>query len=136
MKDFHKVFEERDTYAKYLGIEVVSAEDGTAETRLKLGPEHMNGASTAHGGAVFSLADVALGAAACSRGRVALVTNVSVNFLRAGRSGELRAEAQEISLGKTLGTYEVRVVDDKGEPVAHMVGTVFRLDAPYPPESA
>jgi acyl-CoA thioesterase len=134
MKDFHKIFAERDSYAGLLGIEVLSAENGTAVTRLVLNAEHMNGAHTAHGGAVFSLADVAIGAAACSRGRAALVTNATISFMRPGVSGELRATARELSLGKTLGTYEATVTGEQGEAIAQVLGTVYRLDMPYPPE--
>ena len=51
-----------------------------------------------HGGVVFSLGDMAFGAASNSHGQTAVALNVGINFLKASKSGDrLIAEATEQS---------------------------------------
>jgi acyl-CoA thioesterase len=80
-----------------------------------------------HGGVVFSLADVALGAASNSRGTVAYALNLSVTYLRATRAGvRLVAEARERHVGAPTGLYDVTVTEAGGELVATAQAIVYR----------
>lgn len=125
MSDIH-AFMAQDLFARHVGIELVEASEGRATARLTLDGRHLNGAGTVHGAALFALADVAFAAASNSHGPLAMGVNATVAYLKAVREGTLVAVAEEISLGRRLATYTVRITDDAGEPVALFQGTVYR----------
>ena len=65
-------------------------------------PQHLNGYRTVQGGAIFTLADFAFAAASNAHGTVAVAINVSINFLKAGTTGTLQAEAREVARNPKL----------------------------------
>jgi acyl-CoA thioesterase len=121
---------DRDRLAKLLGIEVVEVAPGRARARVTLRPELHNGIGIAHGGTIFTLADVAFAAASNSHGTVAVGISTSISFLTAVSEGTLTAEAVEVSLGRKLATYTIQVKDDAGTIIAVMQGTVYRKKEP------
>ena len=60
-----------DAYVKGLGTELVDWDGGRASFRLRLESGHANFVGTVHGGALFSLAETAIGVASNSWSRVA-----------------------------------------------------------------
>ncbi len=122
-----------DRFAARNGIVLEEVAEGRARARLVVGPEHLNAAGVVQGGAVFTLADFAFGAASNSRGHVALAIEAHVTFLRPVRAGVLVAEAREESGSRRLSTCTVRVTDEGGTLVALFTGTAFRKDDPLPP---
>ncbi len=109
-----------------VGIELLEIELGYAKARLTIGPEHLNGLAIVQGGAIFTLADLALAAAANSQGTATVAANANIAFLKAVTGGVLYAEAKEESRHGRLGTYTVRVTNDQNELVALMQGTGYR----------
>jgi acyl-CoA thioesterase len=115
-----------DPLARLLGFEVLDQGPGRASVRGTVGPDHLNGHGTAHGGFVFSLADEALALAANSHGPVAFALAASLHFTGPARVGDvLVAEARELSLGRTVATYEI-TVSSPGGTIALFTGTVHR----------
>jgi acyl-CoA thioesterase len=114
-----------DRIADYFGMKVESAGEGSAVVSLAVDERHLNGNGVAHGGVVFSLADVAFACAVNSRGP-AVSASSSINFCAPGKPGVLRATAREISLSRKLGTYEVVVTDAAGKTVAILTGLAYR----------
>ncbi|NVO00486.1 MAG: PaaI family thioesterase [Geobacteraceae bacterium] len=123
MKEF---FSDHDLFAKHSGIELVEVSEGYAVTRMKLQPYHFNAAGTAHGGAIFTLADFAFAVASNSYGTVAMGISTSMNFIKAAKSGILHAVAKEQSRNSKLATYSVMVTDDDNATVAIFQGMVYR----------
>jgi acyl-CoA thioesterase len=117
---------EHDQLGKLLGVELVSVGDGTAEGRLEIGPRHLNSVGTVHGGALFTLSDIVFAAAANSPGNVAVAAETSITFLKAVSSGVLTARAEEVSRGRKLSTYLVRITDGDGELVSLFRGLAYR----------
>jgi len=115
-----------DQFAGHCGIVLVAVTPGRAEARLTLDRRHLNGFAIPQGGALFTLADFAFAAAANSHGTVAVAAQASITFFKAAKPGELRAEAREVSRGKTLATYQVLVRDAQGETVALFQGLAYR----------
>lgn len=109
-----------------VGIELVAVRPGWAQARLAVGPQHLNGLGIVQGGAIFTLADLALAAAANSHGIAAVSVNAGITYAKAVAKGVLYAEAVEESRGTRLGTYTVRVTDEADELVAMMQATVYR----------
>jgi acyl-CoA thioesterase len=90
---------------------------------------HLNGARTAHGGAIFSLGDTVFGAASNTREGLAMAINVSISFFKSVTDGKLIAVAEEISLHKKLATYLVRISDESSNIIALFQGTVYRKES-------
>ena len=121
----------KDAFAKELGIELLEVEPGRAKVRMQVGPEHRNSVGMVHGGVVFSLADYAFAAACNSHGTVAVAINVNVSFLRPAKGEVLEAEALEVSKSRSLGTYDVTVMDGEGRLVGVFRGMAFCTGAAF-----
>ena len=119
---------QKDSFAQYLGIKILSIGEGPAAAEMTITKDHLNGAGTAHGGAIFSLGDTVFGAASNSREGLALAINVSISFFKAITEGKLTAVAEEISLHRKLATYVVRIFDDTSTVIALFQGTVYRKE--------
>jgi acyl-CoA thioesterase len=128
-------FFKRDPFAQLLGIRLVEAAPGYAKTAMDITDDLKNGVGIAHGGAVFTLADLALAVASNSHGRLALAVSSSITFVKPGTGKTLFAEAREISLGGKMATYTITISNDDGVAVAAVQGTVYRKDVPYTKES-
>lgn len=84
----------------------------------------------AHGGAIFALADTAIGLAhlATIKERdTATTVESKINFLRPALSGELRAHARMIKQGRTLSYLECDVFDEQKLLIARASGTMMTL---------
>ncbi len=119
-------FFKRDLFAVHSNIELESVSPGHASARMTLQPHHWNGVQIAHGGAIFTLADLAFAAASNSHGTIAVAVNAHISYLKAATTGTLRAEAREVSCTKRLGTYVVEVRDGQGDLVALFQGMAYR----------
>ena len=98
-----------------------------------MGRQHLNAGGRTQGGAIFTLADLALAAAANSRGRLSFSLSASLTFLRGSGEGDtLWAEASERYTGRTTGYYQVDITNQRGELVAAFQTSVFRMDCPVP----
>ncbi|MBP8042627.1 MAG: PaaI family thioesterase, partial [Bacteroidales bacterium] len=73
----------KDRFARLLGIELLEVSEGKAISKMEIRDEHLNGVDIAQGGAIFTLADFTLAAAANSHGTVAVVINANINFIKA-----------------------------------------------------
>jgi len=130
MHDLTKdIISTHDKFAKLLGIELVEVGPGHAVARMPVTDDHKNSLGIVHGGATFSLADLAFAAASNSRGRAAVAINVSIAYVAAGTGTMLTATARETSLTPKLATYTVNIADDEGTTVAIFDGMVYRKRA-------
>ena len=119
-------FFQNDTFAEYIGIELVEVSEGRAKAKMEIKDHHLNGINIAHGGAIFSLADLAFAVASNSHKTIALAINASISFLKAASGGTLVAEAKEVSLNPKLATYEIRVTNENNDLIAIFLETVYR----------
>ncbi len=120
-------FFKNDRFADHVGIELLEVSEGRARAKMEIKDHHLNGVNIAHGGAIFSLADLAFAVASNSHQTVALSISVSISYVKASVAGEtLFAEANEVSLNPKLATYEVRVTDETNDIIAIFLGTVYR----------
>lgn len=121
-----RFFNNRDRLCRALGIEVTDIGHGWATSRMTIAEMHLNGADVVQGGAIFTLADLAFGAAANSHGSLALGVNASIAFTKGAKNGSLTAHARETSKSGPLATYVVEVKNEEGETIATFQGTAYR----------
>ena len=117
-----------------LGIALLAAHGGQAETRVTVEPRHANTLGICHGGMIFTLADTCFGFAAQSLGAERVVTQAaSINFLSPGQIGEvLTARGAMVSRSGRTGIFDVTVTGGDGRIVALLRGQA-RFLAPANP---
>ena len=109
-----------------LGMELTEIKKGWAKIRLPFSKKLANGIGVAHGGAIFSPADSAVGMALL--GMLRKDENIStlemkINYLRPFTAGELIAEAKIVHRGITTAIGDVEVKDGKGNLIAKGLAT-------------
>lgn len=113
----------RDRYAAALGMHLASADPVVVEMRLT--PDHENFYDVTHGGAVFSVADCAFSLAANAAGERAVAIDTHLALTAATMRGDtLRAEAEEVTRGRTVATYRVTVRRGDDRVCGLFTGTV------------
>ena len=122
---------ENDRFAAANGMRLVELRPGFAKASVTISERHLNNVGT-QGGAIFTLADFAFGAASKTGGKVAVAINTSLSFLRPTTSGTLYAEATEISRSRKLSVCTVRMTNEAGELVALFQGTAYIKNEPFP----
>jgi len=115
-----------EPYAASLGIRIDAVENGRAVCLVKITEKMLNFLGVAHGGLIFSLADVAFSAASNCDHFPSYALDVSGSFLRAPQVGDLvTAEARRVHSTKRTGVYRIEVTTG-GKLIATFNGTVFR----------
>jgi acyl-CoA thioesterase len=111
---------ENDPWAESLGIRYLDLRRGYCRVSLKLQPGMVNFQGHPHGGVIFTLADVAFGAACNSHGEAAVALSITISYLAAVKpDAALVAEGREKKQGRRAGFYEIDVTTEDGTPVAH-----------------
>jgi len=113
-------------YGRHLGFEVLEAHRGIASVRLELAEHIRNRRGVAHGGALASLLDAALGAAVISAiepHEWCGTLQLSIQYNDPARHGPLLANGRVVRRGRTVAFAEGEVVDARGHTVARAHGT-------------
>jgi acyl-CoA thioesterase len=128
-----KEFFQDDIFAKEAGVELVEVRTGYAKAQLRISKQHLNAGGRTQGGALFTLADLALAACSNSHGRLSFSLSADITFVRASGEGDvLTAVAEEKYLGRTTAYYEVSITSQEGKLIASFHSSVFRMDAEVP----
>ncbi len=108
-----------DPFSNMLGMTFEEIRPGYARVSMTVKPEMCNFHGSAQGGALFSLADAAFGAAVNAYGQTAFALTVSIQFLLPATAGmQLFAEAEELRQGRRAGFYQLTIRTSAGELVA------------------
>lgn len=119
--------EEEKPFNHYLGkfLEI----DHKAELfKMKLGKQTENTYGVAQGGAVFSLADIAISFHLIEQlpeGVNVFTLELKMNFIKAGAGTYLRAIPSILHLGSTTAVTECEIFNDKDELIAKAFGTFY-----------
>ncbi len=117
---------EEEPYANLFNIKIVELGEGHSIVEMKVLEKYNNFFLITHGGAIFSLVDVALGSAANSYGTIAVALDININYIRPSFAGDiLRAEAKEVSRGKKTATYNIIVKNNQDKIVASSQAVTF-----------
>ena len=117
---------EPGTLASHLGIRLLEAgPDGHGVVVMPLEDMHRNKLGNAHGGALFTLADMAATAGCFGLGLTCVSSQSSISYLAAGKEGPLRAESFPVKVGRNLVVYDVTVHDATGRLCAKAMMNCF-----------
>ena len=119
---------QEDPWSRALGIQFLALGRGFCRLGLTVQPHLVHFQGYPHGGVIFSLADIAFGAACNSHGEPAVALNMTISFLTAVPAGSrLVAEAREIKQGRRAGFYQVSVTSEVGALVAQVHCVAHRV---------
>ena len=115
-----------DAFAKLAGTDLFELQPGFARAKLKVTENTVNVHKMAHGGAIFTLADVACEAASNSCGKTAIAIQTDIHFLSSGRCGDLlTATAKLTSRIESFGVIEFEITNEKGRLLSRGQQTVI-----------
>ena len=105
------------TLVSLFGLEVIAAEPGRARLRINAGPQVLRPGGVVAGPILFAAADVATYALILARtgDADAVTVDLTINFLRAGRSLPLVAEAVPLRAGRRLFSASIAVTEEHGD---------------------
>jgi uncharacterized protein (TIGR00369 family) len=110
-----------------LDIAIERLERGAARVRLRFQEGINRPGGTIAGPAMMALADLTMYALVLSHDRrlkMAVTSNLNINFLRKPGPADLLADGNVLKLGRRLAVLEVAIYSDgEREPVAHVTGT-------------
>lgn len=116
-------------FMQKMDMKVISIDDN--EVRIAMDTEgNRNALGSAHGGALFSLADQAFALAANRRGEPEVAISASINYMKPAR-GSLEAVAKRIEENNTTSVYQV-IVYDRDKVVAIFQGVGYKLKRKTP----
>jgi uncharacterized protein (TIGR00369 family) len=120
-------------FVDHLGFELELFEDGRSRIAYDVRPEHQNSFAVAHGGAIMTLMDVTMAAAARSVNQEMGVVTIEMKttFMQAAR-GRLIGQGRLMHRTGSMAFTEATIFDADGRACAHATGTfkyVKRLPA-------
>jgi len=118
----------RNAFMIHNHIELESVESDRASFKLDIRPDSRNPYGMIHGGAIYTLADNATGAAAHTDGRFYVTQTSALHFLRNQSEGVVRAEAHVRHRGKSTCLVAVDITGEGGKLIATGEFTFFCVD--------
>lgn len=118
----------KDRFATVNGAVIEAVEEGFARCSMELNDTHRNALGAVMGGAIFTLADFAFAVASNWNKDPRVSLTASISFLGRAKGNKLIAEASKIREGRKTCYYEVAVLDEFGNQVAHMTSNGFAVE--------
>jgi uncharacterized protein (TIGR00369 family) len=111
-------------FVTHLGFELQRFEDGHSQIAYEARPEHCNSFNVAHGGALMTLLDVTMAAAARSviPDMGVITIEMKTSFMQAAR-GMLTSKGRLMHRTGSMAFTEATVFDAEGRACAHATGT-------------
>lgn len=128
--DFNRLAELVNTESPFTignGIKAVEISKGYAHLELETTSSSLNINGTVHGGLIFTLVDMAAGAAAMSLGNPVTTLSGNVNFFRPAFEEKLIAKCKAIHTGRRTIVCETEVFNEKDKLISKSTITMFVL---------
>lgn len=118
---------ERNPYVSLLGMKLVSGDEKHCVFSMKLTREiHGNAHNHAHGGALVSLADTAMGAGCAFFNKKVVTLNIQMSYFSTAHLGtKIYAKSTVLHNGRTTIGIEADIMDENGKLLAKSTGTFF-----------
>lgn len=133
LKDF---LNKNDKCAAGSGAEIVELREGYSRAVMTVGKRHLNAGGVCQGGALFTLADLALAAVMNSHRQLTLSLESTITFLHSAVEGDvLTAEATETLNHHKIPYYEVKIYNQAKQLVCNFTGLAYRKKDAFPFDS-
>jgi acyl-CoA thioesterase len=134
-QNIQKILNRTDRFAANAGCRLTEVDEQHAVAEMKVTTEHLNGGNVCQGGALFTLADLAIAALMNCRGQLTFGISNSIMFVSSAYEGDvLRAEAVSVADHHKIPSVEVRVTSQDGRLICHVTGMGYRKNVSLPME--
>ena len=131
--DIKALLNRTDRFAANAGCQLTEVDDHHAVAEMTVTEAHLNGGNVCQGGALFTLADLAIAALMNNKGQLTFGISNSMMFVSSARLGDtLRAEAISVADHHKIPAVEVRVTNQEGRLICHVTGMGYRKNTSLP----
>ena len=125
--DIKEILNKNDRFAANAGCQITEVNEHHAIAEMTVVEAHLNGGNVCQGGALFTLADLAIAALMNSQGQLTFGISNSIMFVASAHEGDtLRAEAIFVSNHHKIPSIEVRVTNQDDVLICHVTGMGYR----------
>jgi len=125
--DIRELLNRNDRFAANAGCRITEVDEQHAVAEMTVTAEHLNGGNVCQGGALFTLADLAIAALMNNNGQLTFGISNSIMYVSSAREGDqLRAEACHVANHPKVPSVEVRVTNQEGRLICHVTGMGYR----------
>ena len=122
-----------DRFAANNGCQIIEVDEHHAVAVMTVTNSHLNGGNVCQGGALFTLADLAIAALMNQGGLLTFGISNQIMFVSSAHEGDvLRAEAVSISDHHKIPSVEVRVTNQENQLICHVTGMGYRKSVAIP----
>lgn len=120
-----------DRFAANAGCRITEVDAEHAVAEMTVTNAHLNGGNVCQGGALFTLADLAIAALMNHQGHLTFGISNSIMYVSSAKEGDLlRAEAVNVADHHKIPAVEVRVTNQEGRLICHVTGMGYRKSDP------
>ena len=124
---------QNDRFAANAGCRITEVDEHHAIAEMTVTKDHLNGGNVCQGGALFTLADLAIAALMNCHGQLTFGINNSIMFVASAKEGDrLKAEAVSIADHHKIPAVEVKVTNQNGTLICHVTGMGYRKAVDIP----
>ena len=125
--DIKELLNHKDRFAVLAGCRITEVDERHAVAVMTVTETHLNGGDVCQGGALFTLADLAIAALMNHGGQLTFGISNSLMFVSSARLGDtLTAEAVSVADHHKIPAVEVRVTNQDGRLICHVNGMGYR----------
>ena len=125
--DIQEILNRTDRFAANAGCRITEVDERHAIAEMTVTAEHLNGGHVCQGGALFTLADLAIAALMNYQGQLTFGISNSIMFVSSAKEGDLlRAEAVHVTAHPKIPSVEVRVTNQDDRLICHVTGMGYR----------
>jgi len=133
--DIKELLNRTDRFAANAGCRITEVDSEHAIAEMLVTNEHLNGGNVCQGGALFTLADLAIAALMNCQGQLTFGISNSIMYVSSAKEGDLlRAEAVSVADHHKIPSVEVRVTNQDGRLICHVTGMGYRKSIFIPNE--
>ena len=125
--DIRELLNRTDRFAANAGCQITEVDEQHAVAVMTVTADHLNGGHVCQGGALFTLADLAIAALMNCQGQLTFGISNSIMFVASAHEGDiLRAEAVHVSNHHKIPSVEVNVTNQNDVLICHVTGLGYR----------
>ena len=122
-----EIFNTNDRYAASSGMALTEVSEGMAKAEMTVEERHLNGGGVCQGGALFTLADLAIAAVMNSHGQLTFGIQNSISYLQSAQKGyRLTAVARERFNHPKIPYCDVEIRNQDNKVIAIATGQGYR----------
>jgi acyl-CoA thioesterase len=125
--NIQELLNKTDRFAANAGCKITEVDEQHAVAEMTVTAEHLNGGHVCQGGALFTLADLAIAALMNFSGQLTFGISNSIIYVSSAKEGDvLRAEACHVANHPKIPSVEVQVTNQEGRLICHVTGMGYR----------